>query len=66
MKTWLTRRWYSSRPAPWYLRPLAWLFGVHFEGGLMGVWAAAGLYVVLLAVVMGAKFATGSWKTIKR
>jgi len=47
------------------LVPLAWLFGVYLEGGLMGVWAAAGLYVVLLAVVMGAKFATGSWKTIK-
>jgi tetraacyldisaccharide 4'-kinase len=28
LKTWLTRRWYSSRPAPWYLRPLAWLFGL--------------------------------------
>jgi len=28
LKTWLTRRWYSSRPAPWYLRPLAALFGL--------------------------------------
>jgi tetraacyldisaccharide 4'-kinase len=28
VKAWLTRRWYSSRPAPWYLRPLAALFGL--------------------------------------
>ena len=28
MKAWLTRRWYSSRPAPWYLRVFAALFGL--------------------------------------
>ncbi|MGH8441827.1 MAG: tetraacyldisaccharide 4'-kinase [Nevskiaceae bacterium] len=28
MKSWLTRRWYGPAPAPWYLRPLAWLFGL--------------------------------------
>lgn len=32
MKRWLTRRWYSSQPAPWFLRPLAALFG--FVAGL--------------------------------
>ena len=28
MKSWLTRRWYGSARAPWFLRPLAWLFGL--------------------------------------
>lgn len=28
MRAWLTRRWYSSMPAPWFLRPLAALFGL--------------------------------------
>jgi len=27
MKNWLVRRWYSSAPAPWFLRPLSTLFG---------------------------------------
>jgi tetraacyldisaccharide 4'-kinase len=28
VKTWLTRRWYGTAPAPWFLRPLAALFGL--------------------------------------
>jgi tetraacyldisaccharide 4'-kinase len=28
VRAWLTRRWYTSTPAPWFLRPLAFLFGV--------------------------------------
>ncbi len=28
MRSWLLRRWYASGPAPWYLRPLAALFGL--------------------------------------
>lgn len=28
MRSWLLRRWYSSGPAAWYLRPLAALFGL--------------------------------------
>lgn len=27
MRSWLTRRWYTSTPGPWYLRPLAAVFG---------------------------------------
>ena len=27
LKTWLARRWYTSTPAPWILRPLSVLFG---------------------------------------
>jgi MATE family multidrug resistance protein len=47
------------------LVPLAWLFGVVWGGGLVGVWASAGLYVLLSAAIMGAKFAEGRWKTIE-
>jgi multidrug resistance protein, MATE family len=46
------------------LVPLSWLFGVWLEGGLLGIWAAAALYVLLLAAIMGWKFAEGSWKHI--
>jgi tetraacyldisaccharide 4'-kinase len=28
VRTWLTRRWYGAAKAPWYLRPLAALFGL--------------------------------------
>ena len=28
MKAWLTRRWYTSTPAPWFLRPLSQAFGL--------------------------------------
>lgn len=28
MRSWLTRRWYTSTPAPWVLRPLAAAFGL--------------------------------------
>lgn len=47
------------------LVPLAWLFGITMGGGLLGVWVAAALYVLLLAIIMGIKFTGGSWKTIK-
>jgi MATE family multidrug resistance protein len=47
------------------LVPLAWVLGVHYEMGLIGLWLAALVYVVLLAAVMLWKFRGGSWKTIK-
>lgn len=28
LRSWLTRRWYTSIPPPWWLRPLSWLFGL--------------------------------------
>jgi putative MATE family efflux protein len=46
------------------LVPLAWLFGVILEGGLVGIWCAACLYVVLLALIMGWKWQEGRWRTI--
>src|SRR5688572_12066837 len=46
------------------LVPFSWLFGVVFGGGLIGIWTAVALYVVLLAAIMGWKFVEGSWKHI--
>jgi multidrug resistance protein, MATE family len=47
------------------LVPLAWLLGVTFELGLVGIWTAAIVYVLLLAAVMVWKFARGDWKSIR-
>jgi len=47
------------------LVPLAWLLGITFKFGLMGIWTAAVVYVVLLASAMTWKFAKGDWKGIK-
>jgi MATE family multidrug resistance protein len=44
------------------LIPLAWLFGVHFDGGMVGIWSAALSYILGLAAVMTWKFRQGSWK----
>jgi MATE family, multidrug efflux pump len=46
------------------LVPLAWLFGIVLDGGLAGVWCAACLYVVLLALIMGWKWRQGTWAKI--
>ncbi len=47
------------------LVPLAWLLGVELGFGLVGIWSAALVYVVLLTGVMVLKFRSGDWKTIK-
>jgi Na+-driven multidrug efflux pump len=47
------------------LVPLSWLLGVQLGGGLLGIWCAAALYILLLALVMGWKFAEGSWREIR-
>ena len=47
------------------LVPLAWLLGITFEVGLVGIWTAALAYVVLLTGVMVWKFKSGDWKTIQ-
>lgn len=47
------------------LVPLAYLLGITLGFGLMGIWGAAVVYVVLLTAIMSLKFAGGTWKTIK-
>jgi Na+-driven multidrug efflux pump len=47
------------------LVPLAWLLGITFGFGLVGIWGAALVYVVLLTAVMVWKFRSGDWKTIQ-
>ncbi len=44
------------------LVPLAWLFGITLRFGLVGIWAAAVCYVVLLGGIMSLKFRSGDWK----
>jgi Na+-driven multidrug efflux pump len=47
------------------LVPLAWLFGITLQFGLIGIWVAAVCYVVLLAGIMYFKFRSGDWKAIR-
>jgi multidrug resistance protein, MATE family len=47
------------------LVPLAWLLGITFHVGLVGIWSAALVYVLLLTSVMVWKFKSGDWKAIK-
>jgi Na+-driven multidrug efflux pump len=46
------------------LLPLAWLFGITLNGGLLGVWLSAAVYAVMLATIMAWKFRSNSWKLI--
>jgi multidrug resistance protein, MATE family len=47
------------------LVPLAWVLGIRMGYGLSGIWAAAAVYMVLLAGIMTIKFRAGEWKAIK-
>ncbi|MDP6943787.1 MAG: MATE family efflux transporter [Myxococcota bacterium] len=47
------------------LVPLAYILGIVLDQGLIGVWASAVVYIVLMSAVMARKFASGDWKHIK-
>ncbi|MGZ3439685.1 MAG: MATE family efflux transporter [Polyangia bacterium] len=47
------------------LVPLAYLFGIYFGWGVLGVWMGAFAYIILLCTIMGWKFAEGAWKEIQ-
>jgi multidrug resistance protein, MATE family len=47
------------------LVPLAYTFGVRLDMGLMGLWYAAIIYIVLLATAMVWRFRSGVWQRIK-
>jgi len=47
------------------LVPLAWFLGIEMHLGLMGIWSAGVVYIVLLAGTMVWKFRSGDWKKIK-
>jgi Na+-driven multidrug efflux pump len=46
------------------LVPLAWLLGITLGYGLMGIWGAGAIYIVLLSIIMTWKFKLGDWKKI--
>lgn len=45
--------------------PCSWLLGPRLGYGMEGVWIAATLYISALGVVMGTKFYSQGWRTIK-
>lgn len=47
------------------LVPLAWVFSYVLHWGLTGVWLSIGVYLTLLAVIMGLKFRDGKWQHIE-
>ncbi|HXX66080.1 MAG TPA: MATE family efflux transporter [Polyangiaceae bacterium] len=48
-----------------WLVPAAYSLGVRLHMSLNGIWIAAFIYMCLAAAVMSAKFASGSWKSIR-
>jgi len=47
------------------LVPLSWFLGPHLGYGMVGVWAAATVYVNLLGLAMGFKFYSKGWRYIR-
>lgn len=47
------------------LVPLAWVLGITLRMGLIGIWIAGVIYVILLSAIMVWKFRSGDWKKIQ-
>jgi Na+-driven multidrug efflux pump len=45
--------------------PLAWLLGIHLEGGLTAAWLGGALYVTFLAGILVFRFRSGAWRRIQ-
>ncbi|MBW2420963.1 MAG: MATE family efflux transporter [Deltaproteobacteria bacterium] len=45
--------------------PLAWVFGVYLEGGLMAAWLGGSVYIVVLSVYLVWRFRSGAWRAIR-
>ncbi len=45
--------------------PLAWLLGVHYEGGLFWAWIGGSVYIVALAGLLRWRFRSGAWRSIQ-
>jgi putative MATE family efflux protein len=45
--------------------PVTYLMALVLHTGLLGAWAALGMYLVLFASVVALKYANGGWKTVK-
>ncbi|MCA9629935.1 MAG: MATE family efflux transporter [Myxococcales bacterium] len=47
------------------LVPLAWILGITLGFGLVGIWSAAVVYVLMLTIIMALRFRSGRWKLRK-
>jgi MATE family multidrug resistance protein len=47
------------------LVPLAWVLGITWHFGLIGIWSAGVIYTLLLSAIMSYKFRSGDWKHIR-
>ncbi len=45
--------------------PLAWLFGFHMDGGLLGAWLGGLVYVTVLSSYLVYRFWSGAWQSIE-
>jgi MATE family multidrug resistance protein len=50
----------------WAVRlPLAWLFAVTLEGGVVGAWYAEFVFILTLAAALALRFRGGAWKHVR-
>ena len=45
--------------------PLAWLFGIYWQGGVAGAWLGSGVYMLTLSLYLWIRFRSDAWQRIK-
>jgi len=45
--------------------PLAYVFGVVLDGGMVGAWLSLPVYLILYASIMVWRFKRGAWKRVR-